>query len=80
MESSQPTRPEKSGKREAGWVVFLTVSGAVFWSMWEHAAGGDMVPFVPLFIIAWPASFAAAVGPHVVHHLRPRARNNTWAE
>lgn len=62
---------KKSGKREAGWVVFLTVSGAVFWALYQHAQGMDMEPFVSLFVIAWPASFAAVVGPHVVHHLKP---------
>lgn len=61
----------KSGKREAGWVVFVCVTFAVYWALHKHSVGVDMSPFVPLFLVAWPASFAAAVGPHVVHHLRP---------
>jgi len=61
----------KSGKREAGWVVFLAVTAAVYWAIHKHSLGVDMTPFVSLFVIAWPASFAAAVGPHVLHHMRP---------
>jgi dolichol kinase len=80
MEQSSPaTKPEtkkKSGKREAGWIVFVTVSAAVFWALQAHMEGSDMSAFVSLFVIAWPASFAAAVGPHVVHHLRSPA----WQE
>ena len=62
---------QKSGKREAGWVVFIIVTMIVGWSVWKHSEGTDMSAWVALFTVAWPTSMAAAVGPHVVHHLRP---------
>lgn len=61
----------KSGRREAGWVVFITVTSIVVWTMWEHSNGNDMSVWVGLLTLAWPTAMTAALGPHVLHHIRP---------
>lgn len=65
------TKPKKSGKREAGWIVFGTVTGLLVWIIKLHTEGFDMSSFVGLMSMAWPASMAAAVGPHVLHFMKP---------
>jgi len=60
-----------SGKREGGWVVFVITTGILLWLIREHAQGKDMSAFIGLMTIAWPASMGAAVGPHVLHHIKP---------
>ena len=59
----------KSGNRQSGWVVFLTVNLFLAFVVGAHASGVDMLGFVPLFMFAWPTSFVAAIAPHTINYL-----------
>lgn len=62
-----------SGKRQAGWVMFTIVTGILLWIIKAHADGKDMTAFIGLMTIAWPTAMGAALGPHILHHLKPEA-------
>ena len=62
-----------SGKRQAGWIMFTIVTGILLWIIRIHAGGKDMSAFIGLMTIAWPTAMGAALGPHLLHHLKPEA-------
>jgi len=69
-----------SGKRQAGWVVFIIVNAFLAWVIKTHAGGTDMGAFVGMFTIAWPMSFIAAIAPHTIHHFTALDKSPKWEE